>query len=475
MKAIVALLESKRSLQAISIVIFLLTFYKAATMSMTHDESSSFYYLNDVSVLGHLFDKNAWPNANNHWLNTILFQLTSNIFGPKEWVIRLPNVLSFLIYAYFIIELCNNFKSFGLKLFVFGFAVTNSYLLDFFATARGYGLGLAFSTAGIYYFSQFLQNKLTKDGVLGSLSFLLATLSLFSYLSLYFAVLAGLICVLFFEKERRKDLIKPLLPVVGIALVTILLVYTPLKALSGNEEFKWGALTLMESFTSLFTNVGYSKWYMPNGTFVFGILFGLLSLILIYALSKSSTKEEKSALFFKFSVLYVLLFLIGLVLSRYIFDTYYPVDRKTIMYIPLISLLVGVAINEYFTIKFSNLFGYTVGLYFLIHFVFSFQSNATREWWYDADTKDFVTQIMADGDQNANKTIGCNWFFYHSINHYSKSVYQYKLILHPYNKDIDVSKVYDYFICFDSDFGKLEPYYDVLFKNSSGRMILKKK
>ena len=87
------------------VLIFVLLFIKAKTMSMTHDESSSFFYLNDKNVFFDLFDKNAWPNANNHWLNTILFQISSRLFGPSELAIRLPHVLSFILYADFTIKL----------------------------------------------------------------------------------------------------------------------------------------------------------------------------------------------------------------------------------------------------------------------------------------------------------------------------------------------------------------------------------
>jgi hypothetical protein len=443
-------------------------------MSMTHDESASFYYLNDQNVLGHLFNENAWPNANNHWFNTILFQFTTRLFGVGEWAIRLPNLLSFGLYSYFLIKIFSKFNVSGLMFLGFAFAICNAYLLDFFTTARGYGLALAFSTAGIYYFFLFTKEFKIRDSILGSLALCLATLSLFSYLSLYAALVLAVFAFIVISKKQNIGAYWNSLSVIVLSFIfTLVLIFIPLKTLSGNAEFKWGALSLMKSFASLFNNMGYGKWYIPNGTFIFGFILGLLVLVLII----NSKKIKFNSEYFKesFYLIFIAIFIVGLVASRYIVETFYPIDRKTIMYIPLFGILIVSQLSQLEHLKKFNILGYFVGCILVIHFIFSFQTNATREWWYDANTKEFAFKIAEENEENISVTVGCHWFFYHTINHYSKSVLNNKLKLHNYNKEIDTTQIYDYFICFDSDLPLLEPYYEVMHRDISGRMILKKK
>ncbi|HMP31189.1 MAG TPA: hypothetical protein PKD85_16400, partial [Saprospiraceae bacterium] len=177
----------------VSFFVFLILMYKSATMSMTHDESASFFYLNDVSIWGHLFDAQAWPNANNHWLNTILFQFSTRIFSIHDWSIRLPNVFSFLVYSYYFIKLLEKVNEAHLRFLGFTVALLNPYLLDFFTVARGYGLGLAFSKAALYHVYNYIINRKNSDIARGSFAFSIASLSLFSYFSLYLAVIGTLL------------------------------------------------------------------------------------------------------------------------------------------------------------------------------------------------------------------------------------------------------------------------------------------
>ena len=67
-------------------------FWRAAALSMTHDEAHTYLAFHNVSVWSCFWSSDCWENANNHLLNTLLMQWSVTMFGPKEWAIRLPNV-----------------------------------------------------------------------------------------------------------------------------------------------------------------------------------------------------------------------------------------------------------------------------------------------------------------------------------------------------------------------------------------------
>ena len=460
------------------VLIFVLLIIKAKTMSMTHDESSSFFYLNDKNVFFDLFDKNAWPNANNHWLNTILFQISSRLFGPSELAIRLPNVLSFILYAVFSIKLIGEVSHKVLRVLIFSIVITNSYLLDFFSTARGYGIGLAFTMVGLYYFYKLSASASIryKYVLIGSLAFLLSTLSLFSNALLYLSACLSLMLMFFLNGEMPKyQKIKSLIIVALFLIITFLLIATPLMALSGNEEFKWGTNSLTESLASFYSNFGYSKWYFPNGLYLAGFISGIIITGLFKKLTPNIKFKNIKISFANYILFFVIIFISGMVLSKLIFGTLYPLDRKTIIYFPMLGLLLGTLFDIDTENKLKNGVIFFTSCLVLTHFIFTFSISSTREWWYDAGTKKMVNIIVNDGNQSKTKSVGCHWFFYHTINHYSKSVFGYKIMLHPYNKNIDADGSYDYFVCFDSDMKALENKYTLMYRDVSGRVILKRK
>lgn len=121
-------------------------FIRAYTLSFTHDESLSFTIIARNSH---------WTKAaNHHVLNTTLMSLSSFLFGNKEFSLRLPNVLSFILYltgSFFIYRSSKNNWLFFLAI---SLTLLNPFLIEFFSLARGYGLSLAFMLMGLFFFNQ---------------------------------------------------------------------------------------------------------------------------------------------------------------------------------------------------------------------------------------------------------------------------------------------------------------------------------
>ncbi len=118
---------------------FGLSVYRAANQSITCDEALTYNWF--LSESGRLF----WFDANNHVLHTYLAWLSTSLFGPNEFTLRLPALLGAALYLGAVFYLTRSLvRSPGWSLLLVLLLVFNPLVLDFLPAARGYGLALAF-------------------------------------------------------------------------------------------------------------------------------------------------------------------------------------------------------------------------------------------------------------------------------------------------------------------------------------------
>ena len=89
-------------------------FTRSVLLSMTHDESGTTDMV-VVPVIDIMFSPSQFQTANNHILNTILLKASVLLFGYKEWAVRLPNVLSFLLYFISHLSILRSFNIYHVK------------------------------------------------------------------------------------------------------------------------------------------------------------------------------------------------------------------------------------------------------------------------------------------------------------------------------------------------------------------------
>jgi len=200
-----------------SLAFLIYVIVRAVRVPFTIDEAAT--YLNYVSsdVLG-IF---RFDSTNNHFLNSLLTKLCWTLGGSSEFVLRLPNVLAYLIYLFFSFRLVHRFAKDKI-IAVCGFLLLNlnPYVLDFFSLSRGYGLSLAFLTAALFFFLSFLGQ--TIEGQPGQYRQLqlslfaasLAVMSNFSLLNIYVSLAAlafGFFVFLNLKKRPRPPQAEPVL------------------------------------------------------------------------------------------------------------------------------------------------------------------------------------------------------------------------------------------------------------------------
>jgi uncharacterized membrane protein len=145
----------RSGITVLTIGIFLLLIYRAANISMTHDEAQTFF-----SYLDGPWSMTLDYDPNNHILNTFLMKLSILAFGTSTFVLRIPALLGGLVYMGAASGFCKRLLA-GQKPWVvwlvFAALTLNPILLDYFSRARGYSLALGFLMAGVFFCYRALQ------------------------------------------------------------------------------------------------------------------------------------------------------------------------------------------------------------------------------------------------------------------------------------------------------------------------------
>jgi len=146
-----------------SLFVLVFVILNAVRISFSHDEATTF--LNYLS--GDIFQLFNFISPNNHFLNTVLAKIFYVFGGNREWILRLPNVLGYVMYLAFSFLLVHKWTKKTLAATGFLLLNLNPYVLDFFSLCRGYGLSMAFMVAGLFFYVSFL-DKIFRQKTSGS-------------------------------------------------------------------------------------------------------------------------------------------------------------------------------------------------------------------------------------------------------------------------------------------------------------------
>ncbi len=186
-------------LRVVLCLVFAFVVIKAASADLTWDEAWTFLFYGRTPLGFTRLDY-----ANDHPLNSILIWCAGRLFGNSELIIRLPNVLAAGIYLWASARLIGRVQ---LKLLAFAICVLQPYLMDYFALARGYGLAAALVQVGLV--EHFFVTPGRRYGVLLA-TLLLASLSIFSTVTILFALVLSHSTVALLSRGERRPLDLPL-------------------------------------------------------------------------------------------------------------------------------------------------------------------------------------------------------------------------------------------------------------------------
>lgn len=421
--------------------IFAYIFLRSILVCFTHDESLSYTILTGNE--SQLF------TANNHWLNTILMKCCSLILGYSEWSLRLPNVLTFGLYAYSIIKILQlsklHYLTIWLAILVF---FLNPFLLDFFALARGYGLGMGFLTFALYQgFRFFYLDQKTSNLVL----FLLSSIAcIYANYAFFTPILALELSFFLLFLKLHLGLWKKMTLVYLIEICLLIPAVLNIQYLSKMNELYAGGDNgvFQDTLKSIFHFSYETNWF----DFTFWGIY-IFTAITIFSFFKLKSNSVKVMLVWS-----MVLILIPTVLN-FTIQMGFAKDRAAQYWILVGGFIAVFTFNEFIQsnknliIRFLYISVTSVLLTVnLIVFISHFNLHHSIIWMSDSDVKTALQTIEKLNIKKGPKTLGISWTLEPSVNYYreTKSLNWLK----PVNRD-GISGVYDYYLFFDDDSNQL--------------------
>ena len=376
------------------------------TVGITHDEALTYKIINGDEVLK--------GTANHHWLNTQLSTLSTYLFGAKEFALRLPNVLSFAVFWFFLYRIAGNFlKSSATQLVLLLLLCGNPFILDFFSLCRGYGLSIAFVTASLFYLFRIVHLKQDSgvspyfSGTFFAILALSANLNTLNYFLVAQALI--LLSALVFKPKNRILILS-----VGIILSGIVLYFSlnHLFFLRNKNELYFGTQDLNSSIDNLI----YSSFYFREGFEGVSILRYGLYLLLLFAGFLTLRKKQ---LFNPGTIAFIVLIsiFIALVAEHYLFEALYPINRSSLYLYPVILLAFLLNIDG-LKMKLVSIAVLLCSWIFILVSLPIYNFSNTMTWSEDSGIKTAMLLIKDDIKDNSIHIAECSWFYEPLINYY---------------------------------------------------------
>ena len=455
-----------------SVLVFVYVALRALLLSFTHDECFSFLH----------YSRGSWENindlkfTNNHLLNSWLMKICYKTFGDSEFSLRLPNVLSFILFLYFGGKLLLQIKDLRMMIMGWIFLFLNPFVLDFFSLARGYGISMGLMMMGIHgmyillYSSNRIRNiffamipvclallaNLTMINFLLAFTFTISLLAIFSMLGL---PMCGQ-----FKKRNWWPVILIPLALLATELIYIMPLMLGLKN-TGNFDFGGTAGFWADTVWSLvrFSSYDHAEYIWPSRIFLQLFIALPLLFICIRALVVIFSRRFTERINFVSILSFILLLcVVAVILQNKFFHIPYPLERVGIYFIPLFSLIFIFWLSGLRSLTWKKIVSSLVLITNLIIFSEAVNLHYFTLWKYDSETKLLMANLeelfTKDKYIQGFKPLGIDFLYKPSFNYYrfrNRITY-----LEPsVNEDIPTKGRFDYYI--------LPPWY----KNDQGMVV----
>ena len=422
-------------------LLFVYTALKAYLLAITWDEA--FSYLEFVRNGIFIEEKFNGMSANNHLLNTWMQILLVKCFGVHEFVLRIPALLTHLLFLIYSAKLVSHFHNKWLIIASFLILNLNPYLVDFFSMARGYGLSIGFMMASIYYlyvFHKELKTRMAAVSLIFSTLGVLSNFVLLNYmLSLYAVILflyfyhSKIACIPTAEPGFLKKLITPTL-IFLLSLAFILPVGLALKNADalyfGSSEGFWKG-TVYSIVDRCFFELGYNYWLQRIAkAFMVVIIAGACIRSFLQIKRKQFSQQ---GLFLVSSLMLLGMCIISTVLQNWLFHTPYLLDRTALFLMVLFTVVLVSFVNEYAMEKsWAAGIAYVTAIITVIHMSLSLNLDYVLEWKLDMNTKEMLIdleKIKTIPQEKSNVSLNIPLWYEQGINFY-RDIYQLTWLNH---------------------------------------------
>lgn len=317
----------------LSALVFVYLLLRAIYVPLVHDEIATFFYYIQMMDVNPLAGAN--PDANNHILNSLLAGISHKYLGYSALSIRLPNLLSFLFYIYFVFKIGQFLTKKSVQAAFYISLLFAIYFIQFFALSRGYGMSMAFLFGAFYYCLSLYHTVSPSKVVLGLLSMVLAVFANMSLLPLVL-LLAIVMKVLVVRKLKDYLSIGSLFRIVPAAVVWIVGVYYAVVIsfkMKNEGSLYYGEL---DGFWDITIKSQLLMLFETDGE-IAQICAMVFVLLLVWLIMKLLSIDKLKSIFDTHYFFFYLLVgsVIGIELMAIILHVNYPEDRVGMYLIPL--------------------------------------------------------------------------------------------------------------------------------------------
>lgn len=326
--------------------LFVYIVLRALLVDTLHDEVASYmFYFYQGDYVGATIQ---W-DANNHLLNSFIGHLLYKVFGDNFFVLRLPNVIAFVLYFWATVRLTKNFTAPWLKTTVLLALNTVPFVMEYFGNARGYGLSLGFFAWALIHGLAHLQSYSLRSLFLAYGFLLLAVSANLTLLNS--AGFLGLIFFLYplFNRQQSRVAWKEFLLHAGFGLFLIPFVLFGV-ALSKTGALYYGSLDGLWDVTGK-TLSRYVLFYDADLLmYIWMLVFVLIALGGILLLRSQSFSNWLREPVLVFAVLLFGNLLMALGMAK-LLEINYPEDRTAMYLIPVFILLLAHLLEHFKKIR----------------------------------------------------------------------------------------------------------------------------
>jgi len=191
----------KRILLVLFVLITIYLIFRAIYVPILHDEASIFFINIQHGEFLPFFSE--WE-AGNHFLNSALSFIFTNVFGESALTLRLASLIFIPVLFYYLYRITGLMTSAKLRWISFLCIVCSQYFIEFFAFSRGYGMAIALLFGGMYFVLKFLKTRSVKALIACLFLLGLATFSNLTLLLCFSLIVLYLIVVIVTDRSGHK-------------------------------------------------------------------------------------------------------------------------------------------------------------------------------------------------------------------------------------------------------------------------------
>jgi len=465
-------------------ILFLVVLYKVINLPLTTDELPTVSFYSNFSFWEIMMYPDNIPN--NHILNTLFAKCCITIFGKELWAIRLPNLLSFIVFGFSVFRILKLVLKPASYFFLpAAILFINPYWLDFFGLCRGYGISSTLVTISVGFMIEGYILKKPRFIWYSLIASILASYANFSVL-VFWVSITSMVCFYFFieNKKNLRKVIKPSIIIFLISIAYLSLIIVPILKMQSTNEFQyWSSKGFYdETIKSLLID----WWYDSKILSKIGLDFWTGALVLIALINISYFLRMMQRNRFSFQSFYhptfvttailILPAFISIVQSK-LLGTPNLNGRTALFFFPLVSILFATTLSLIPELKkqwINKSLAVFAGIVLVINLNSRVSLKSVREWSYDQSTLD-VMNFIKEKYEGKPISLKTSWFFHPSFYFYSNTGKAPWLDLQTYDYNIDINTLSEYYYIFAEDYKLLEPRFEVVYKFSPDRWLLKQK